>query len=184
MSGVRKKTYCYPYPHPAVTVDCVLLALHENDLMVLLIQRLKEPYKARWAFPGGFVEIGEGLEEGACRELAEETGVTNVPLEQLHTFGDPKRDPRERVISVAYYALVKAGKHQLRAADDAMNARWFSVRTLPPLAFDHENILATALHRLQEMARCAPAVFKPLRAKFRLSQLKSGRTASGKKRKQ
>ncbi|MBI5774169.1 MAG: NUDIX hydrolase [Verrucomicrobia bacterium] len=171
MSEANDGKYCYQYPHPAVTVDCIIFALHENDLKVLLIQRLKDPYKECWAFPGGFVEIDEGIEEGARRELEEETGVKGVFLEQLYTFGDPRRDPRERIITVAYYSLVQMSEHKLRAASDAMNACWWPVHRMPPLAFDHKKIMETAFKRLQGKVLYAPVIFELLPAKFRLADL-------------
>lgn len=177
MSEASAGKYCYPYPRPAVTVDCVLFALQEGELQVLFIQRLNEPFKARWAFPGGFVEMNEGLEESARRELAEETGIKVASLEQLQTFGDPKRDPRGRVITVAYLSLVQMNGHTLRAASDARSVRWFPVRKLPPLAFDHKQILLMALKRLEEKRLCAPAILKRLPAKLRACRLKSRRTA-------
>jgi 8-oxo-dGTP diphosphatase len=166
-----KKPYCYQYPHPAVTVDCIIFALHENDLKVLLIQRKGEPFKECWALPGGFVEINEGIELAAQRELQEETGVENVFLEQLYTYGDPKRDPRERVISVAYYSLVKLDEHHIRPASDALNACWFPIRSLPKLAFDHDRIMDMAIRRLQGKVLYAPVIFELLPHKFRLDEL-------------
>src|SRR4051812_36902934 len=163
--------YTYEYPHPAVTVDGVVFGYDEADLKVLLIQREQAPYKSRWALPGGFVGIHEGLEEAARRELEEETGITRLYLEQLYTFGAPKRDPRERVISVAYYALIKLADHAVRAADDARNVAWFRVADLPPLAFDHDEIIAVALKRLKGKIRYEPIGFELLPKKFPLSEL-------------
>ena len=111
--------YSYEFPHPAVTVDIVVFTIRDNQLKLLLIRRAYSPYKGKWALPGGFVNIDEGLDEAANRELHEETGVSSVYLEQLYTFGKPKRDPRERVITVAYYALIPSDKMQLQAATDA-----------------------------------------------------------------
>jgi len=163
--------YTYKYPHPAVTVDCIIFALHENDLKVLLIQRKADPYRDCWAFPGGFVDINEDIEAAAKRELWEETGVENVFLEQLYTFGAPQRDPRERVITVAYYSLVKLSEHTVRAASDALNACWFPVRQLPPLAFDHHLIMDMAMKRLQGKVLYAPVIFELLADKFKLPEL-------------
>ncbi|MBI5766484.1 MAG: NUDIX hydrolase [Verrucomicrobia bacterium] len=163
--------YTYEYPHPAVTVDGVVFGYDDADLKVLLIQREAAPYKLRWALPGGFVEMTESLEDGARRELAEETGITQLYLEQLYTFGEPKRDPRERVISVAYYALVKLADHTVRAASDARNVAWFPVADLPALAFDHEEILDVALRRLKGKIRYEPIGFELLPEKFPLSEL-------------
>src|SRR4028118_1903260 len=137
--------YTYEYPRAAVTVDCVVFGLDEGELKVLLIQRGLQPFKAKWALPGGFVRLEETLDEAARRELAAETGITNVYLEQLYTFGAVERDPRERVVSVAYYALVKSAQHPATGASDASDAGWFPVTKLPTLGFDHGEILSTAL---------------------------------------
>ena len=115
--------YCYKYPHPAVTTDCVIFGFNGERLQVLLIERGIEPYKGRWAFPGGFLKMDETAEEGALRELKEETGLENAYIQQLHTFSDPNRDPRERVITIAYYALVRI--QEVKGGDDAAAARWF-----------------------------------------------------------
>src|SRR5687768_8681450 len=140
--------FSYEYARPALTVDCVVFGLDDGDLKVLLIQRDLAPFAGRWALPGGFVNVDEDLEAAARREQ-EETGVTRVFLEQLYTFGDVDRDPRERVISVAHYALVKLSDHRIKAATDARNAAWFAVSDLPTLAFDHDRIVAMALTRLK-----------------------------------
>lgn len=138
------------YERPSVTADVVLLAYREQDLQVLLIRRKKWPYQDYWALPGGFVEMSESLEQAARRELREETGVNDVYLEQLYTFGDPDRDPRTRVISVAYLALANAEQaRQVQSGDDAAEARWWSMTSLPPLAFDHDRILRCAWQRLR-----------------------------------
>ena len=161
----------YRYPRPALTVDCVVFGFDEGDLQVLLIQRLSEPFAEQWALPGGFVEMTETLNQAARRELAEETGITRVFLEQLYTFGEVDRDPRERVVSVAYYALVKLADHRVRAASDALNAAWFGVDDTPTLAFDHAHILQVALYRLKGKVRYEPIGFELLPPKFTLSQL-------------
>lgn len=165
--------YTYEYPRPAVTVDCVVLGFDpsERDLKVLLIKRLSEPYKNQWALPGGFVDMDESLETAALRELEEETGVANIFLEQLYTFGAPNRDPRGRVISVAYYALISLGSKTIRAASDAKDVQWFSINHLPALAFDHSLILASALQRLRGKVRYVPIGFELLPDYFALSQL-------------
>jgi 8-oxo-dGTP diphosphatase len=169
--GETKVSYCYEYPRPALTVDCVVFGLDEEDLKVLLIQRAQEPFAGKWALPGGFVQLDETLEEAAMRELQEETGVSNVFLEQLYTFGDVHRDPRERVVSVAYYALVNLHEYKIQAATDATHALWFPVDDTPPLAFDHEHILEVALKRLKGKVRYQPIGFELLPKKFTLSQL-------------
>jgi 8-oxo-dGTP diphosphatase len=163
--------YTYQYARPAVTVDCVVFGLDDQDLKVLLIQRDNEPFAGRWALPGGFVKMDETLEESALRELSEETGLTKVFLEQLYTFGNPGRDPRERVVTVAYYALVKLLDHKVQAATDAREAAWFAVDDLPKLCFDHDTILDTALKRLQGKVRYQPIGFELLPPKFSLTQL-------------
>jgi len=129
--------FTYEYARPAVTVDCVVFGLDEEDLKVLLIQRGLEPFKGHWALPGGFSVVGESLEAAARRELEEETGLKNVFLEQLYTFSDPGRDPREHVITVAYYALVNLSDHKVHASTDASKAAWFCIDDVPKLAFDH-----------------------------------------------
>lgn len=164
-------TFCYEYPRPALTVDCVVFGYDAEELKVLLIQRDLEPFAGRWALPGGFMQMEETLDDAARRELQEETGMTDAYLEQLYTFGAPHRDPRERVVSVAYYALVNLFAHRICAASDARNAAWFPAEDTPPLAFDHEQILATAYRRLQGKVRYQPIGFELLPDKFTLTQL-------------
>jgi 8-oxo-dGTP diphosphatase len=163
--------HTYEFPRPALTVDCVVFGLDESDLKVLLIQRDLEPFVGRWALPGGFVRENETLEGAALRELLEETGLSKVYLEQLYTFGRLDRDPRERIVTVAYYALVKLLDHRVQAATDARNAAWFEVGDLPKLAFDHDEILEVALKRLQGKVRYQPIGFELLPPKFSLTQL-------------
>ena len=139
------KRFCYRYPHPAVTTDNVIFGFDGEALNVLLIQRGMEPHKGRWAFPGGFLNMDETAEEGAARELKEETDVEDVYLEQLQAFSTVDRDPRERVITIAYYALVRQKDYHVIGADDAADARWFKLKELPPLAFDHEYLIEMAL---------------------------------------
>ena len=163
--------HTYQYPRAALTVDCVVFGFDEGELKVLLIQRALEPFKGRWALPGGFVRMDETVDEAARRELEEEAGLKHVFLEQLYTFGDVGRDPRERVVSVAYYALVKLSDHRAKAATDAADAEWFPMSKVPKLAFDHANILATALARLKGKVRYQPIGFELLPPKFTLSDL-------------
>lgn len=164
-------SYTYKHPHPAVTVDGVVFGFDDADLKLLLIQRKLEPFKSHWALPGGFIRLNEDLEEAARRELADETGITRLYLEQLYSFGNPGRDPRERVISIAYYALVKLADHDLRAASDAEDVAWFPVAELPKLAFDHERIVEVALKRLKAKVRYEPIGFELLPEKFTLGEL-------------
>jgi len=163
--------YTYEYARPALTVDCVVFGLDESDLKVLLIQRDLEPFAGRWALPGGFIRMDETLDQAARRELQEETGLAKVFLEQLYTISDVGRDPRERVVTVAYYALVRLSDHQVQAATDARNAAWFSADDLPRLAFDHDGIVAVALQRLQGKVRYQPIGFELLPPKFSLTRL-------------
>ena len=163
-------TFEYKYARPALAVDCVVFGL-DDSLKVLLIERGLEPFKGSWALPGGFVEMDESLDEAARRELEEETSLKNIFLEQLYTFSAPDRDPRDRVVSAAYYALVRLLDHRLQAATDAKDARWFDVRKLPTLAFDHAKILEMAKERLQGKVRYQPIGFELLPKKFTLRQL-------------
>jgi 8-oxo-dGTP diphosphatase len=153
-----------------VTVDIVLFTIRERRLHVLLIRRLAKPFENRFALPGGFVHEDESLDAAAVRELREETGVDKVYLEQLYSFGDPKRDPRGRVITVAYYALA-TGRHTLRAGTDASDAAWFPVSDLPPLAFDHRKIVEYAHGRIRNKLDYTNVGFELLPAKFTLTEL-------------
>jgi len=163
--------HTYEYPRAALTVDCVVFGLDHEELKVLLIQRALPPFEGKWALPGGFVRVTETLEEAARRELQEETGLSQVFLEQLFTFGTVDRDPRERVVSVAHYARVNLSDHQVQAATDARDAAWFGVHDVPSLAFDHARILQMALERLRGKLRYQPIGFELLPRKFTLSQL-------------
>jgi 8-oxo-dGTP diphosphatase len=149
MSKAKKKGYTYEYPRPAVTVD-VIIVTRERRPRVLLIRRKHDPFAGMWAIPGGFVDMDESLETAASRELREETGLKVAELEQLHTFGDPDRDPRGRTISVAYLARVDAARLHPEADDDADDVGWHPLDRLPPLAFDHVKILACARERLKK----------------------------------
>ncbi|MCB0194872.1 MAG: NUDIX hydrolase [Anaerolineae bacterium] len=161
------------FDRPSVTTDVVVFSILDEMLKVLLIKRKVWPYEDMWAIPGGFVQMDESLDEAAYRELAEETGVTDsdVYLEQLYTFGEPDRDPRTRVITVAYFALVSADKLNPKAASDASDVHWFSVYDLPPLAFDHDKILDYALKRLRYKLEYTAAGFQLLPEKFTLREL-------------
>lgn len=168
----------------AVTVDIVIFALRDNDLQVLLVKRKYPPYQGLWAIPGGYVQADESLEAAAARELREETGISvsdpeavapragaTVPyIEQLYTFGDPNRDPRGRVITVAYFALVPAPL-ATEAGSDASDAEWKPVRDLPPMAFDHARIVHYALRRLRYKLEYSAVGFQLLPPTFTLSEL-------------
>ena len=165
-------SYTYKYPKPSVTVDCVVFGLDDaQKLKVMLIQRRNEPFQDQWALPGGFVELDESIDVAAGRELEEETGIKNVFLEQLYTFGEVNRDPRDRVISIAYYALVNIGEYTVQARSDAKGAEWFPVEQLPSLAFDHDHILNVAKRRLKGKLRYQPIGFELLPTEFTLTQL-------------
>ena len=146
----KAKKFCYEYPRPAVTVDVVIVTRGPRR-RVLLVRRKHEPFAGRWALPGGFVDMNEALDAAARRELYEEAGVEAEHLEQLHTFGDPGRDPRGRTITVVYLAVVDPRRLKPRAADDAAEVGWHSLASPPPLAFDHAQILALARRRLRGM---------------------------------
>lgn len=166
---MEEKNYCYKYPHPSVTTDCVIFGFDGSKLKVLLIERGIEPYKGRWAFPGGFLNMEESAEEGALRELQEETGLTGAYIEQFHTFTDPKRDPRERVITIAYFALVRI--QDVKGGDDAAKAQWFALDEIPQLAFDHDMILRMAQSRLRERIHFQPIGFELMQEKFTMKDL-------------
>lgn len=164
--------YTYEYPRPSVTVDIVVFGYDGGkQLKLLLIKRGSEPYKGSWALPGGFVDLDEDLETAALRELEEETGVKDLFVEQLYTFGKIDRDPRGRVISVAYFSLVNLQDHPAVASSDADKAEWFSLNELPDLAFDHDEIIKIANSRLSAKVRYQPIGFELLPEEFTLGQL-------------
>ncbi len=163
--------FAYEFARPALTVDCVVFGIDEDDLRVMLIQRGIEPFAGMWAIPGGFVRVDESLEDAARRELEEETGIRDVFLEQLFTFGRVDRDPRERVVSVAYYALTNLIGHDVHARTDATNAAWFALSEPPELSFDHAEILEAAYARLRGKVRYQPIGFELLPDRFTLTQL-------------
>lgn len=164
-------TYTYEYPHPAVATDVVILTVLDGALKVLLIKRGMDPFKGRWALPGGFVKIDESVDTCAVRELEEEAGIKDVYLEQLYTFGRVDRDPRERVISVAYYALIPGEDVELKAGTDAAEAEWFDVDDLPDLSFDHAEILNMARQRLAAKMDYSTVGLKLMPDEFTLSYL-------------
>jgi len=163
--------HTYEYLRPMLAVACVVFGLDDGELKVLLIRRDVEPLRGRWALPGGFVRMDESLDDAARRELREETNLRDVFLEQLYTFGAVRRDPRDRVVSVAYFALVNLAEHPVAAATDAREAAWFPAADTPALAFDHAEILDAALQRLKGKVRYQPIGFELLPEKFTLSQL-------------
>lgn len=168
---MSEQNFCYKYPHPAVTSDCVIFGFDGVAIKVLLIQRGIEPYKDKWAFPGGFMQIDETVEECAKRELEEETGLKTTSVEQFYTFSDVNRDPRERVITVAHYALVRLS--EVKGGDDAMSAQWFAMNEIPSLAFDHDRILRMAVNRLKERICFEPIGFELLPEIFTMSALQN-----------
>ena len=156
---------------PSVTVDIVIFTIQNDDLCVLLIKRKYPPFQGKWAIPGGFVHSDETLANAAVRELYEETGVQDVYIEQLYTFGDPKRDPRRRVITVAYFALISSENLLVRPDNDVSDVRWFSIYNLPKLAFDHGSILKYALKRLRNKIMYTNVAFQLLPEQFTLTEL-------------
>lgn len=165
--------HSYEYPRPALTTDCIIFGLDEDDVKVLLIKRGLAPFKGQWALPGGFLRPGENPDQCARRELAEETGLENIYLEQLYTFGEPSRDPREHVVTIAYFALVNLLEHPPTANTDADDAAWFPFDEVLKLAFDHDKILTTARQRLTAKLRYTPAAFELLPEKFTLPELQN-----------
>jgi ADP-ribose pyrophosphatase YjhB (NUDIX family) len=164
--------YSYEYPRPSLAVDIVVFTIRESRLHVLLIRRANEPFLGCWALPGGFVHMEEPLEAAASRELREETGIREAYLEQLYTYGEPRRDPRGRVISVAYFALIP-GNAPVRGegGSDTSQARWFPIDDLPTLAFDHDEILAYALRRLRYKLEYTAVGFELLPEEFTLTEI-------------
>ena len=163
------KKYTYDYPRPAVTTDCVVFGSDGRNLKVLLIERGQEPYKGAWAFPGGFLNMDETAEQGALRELKEETGLELNHLKQVGAFTDVNRDPRDRVITIAFYALSKISKVQ--GSDDAAKAQWFSLNEIPRLAFDHDFILRQTIQKLREDAHFEMNGLDFHEGKFTLAEL-------------
>jgi 8-oxo-dGTP diphosphatase len=146
----KKGKYVYEWPRPMVTVDAVVFRFVGGKVQLLLIQRGNEPYKAKWALPGGFVDINEEIEDAVARELAEETGLAGVALEQMHTFGRCGRDPRGRQISVAFFGIASANTKKIKGGDDAARAKWFNIDRLPEgMAFDHDEIIKFGIKTLR-----------------------------------
>ncbi len=136
-------SYTYPFPRPAVTVDIIIFRLSGNRPEVLLIERANEPFRGKWALPGGFVDKDEALEDAAARELAEETGLRGILLTQMHAFGTPGRDPRGHTVSVVYVGYLPEGAVAV-AGDDAVNTEWFGLEEIPEMAFDHRKVIDMA----------------------------------------
>ena len=166
---MEKAKYSYKYPHPSVTTDCVIFGFDGSRLKVLLVERGVEPFKGKWALPGGFLRMDESAEQGALRDLQEETGLKTAYIKQFHTFTDPDRDPRERVITIAYYALVRL--QDVVAGDDAARAGWFSLDEVPSLAFDHDRILRTAIQEIRRQIHFEPVGFELLPPEFTVKEL-------------
>ncbi|MCS6926611.1 MAG: NUDIX hydrolase [Candidatus Binatia bacterium] len=156
---------------PRVAVDAVLFTIADGELQTLLVKIKNGPFRGQWAFPGGLVKVGETLEEAARRELYEKTGVRDLYLEQLYTFGDAHRDPTAHTISVAYFALVPYFAHALQRGEKYADVGWFPVRSLPPLAYDHNAIAASALQRLQAKLSYTNIVYSLLPPEFTLAEL-------------
>jgi len=146
--------YTYDYPRPMVTVDAVICGVRGEALELLLVERKHEPFAGHWALPGGFADIEEELETAMRRELAEETGLSGMRLGQFGVFGRPGRDPRGRTITIAYMALVASQEYEPQGGDDAARAQWHPLADLPPLAFDHGDIMAYAVAQLKDWSRC------------------------------
>ena len=137
--------YTYEWPRPMVTTDAVVYVVHDGRIKVLLIERGRDPFKGKWAFPGGFLEMDEQLIDAAYRELEEETSMTGVSLTQMYTFGRVGRDPRGRMITVTFIGQAQPDQMEVAAGDDAADARWFYVDQLPELAFDHQRVMDMAI---------------------------------------
>ena len=147
----EKGKYVYDWPRPMVTVDAVVFTRTGDKTKVLLINRGNEPFKGKWALPGGFVGMDEELEDAVVRELAEETGLVGVRLEQMHTFGKCGRDPRGRQITIVYMGIATEGQDMIKAGDDAAQAQWFDIENLPKeMAFDHNEVVRFAIEKLME----------------------------------
>lgn len=172
MSYDAKGKYTYEYPRPAMTADCVIFGFDGEQLKILLIERGVEPFKGSWALPGGFMKMDETIEQCAIRELREETNLSDVYLEQFKVFSGITRDPRGRVVTIAFIALVRPSDYKVIGGDDASNALWFNARQLPPLAFDHYEIIECAIHYLREILKLRPVAFRLLDDIFSVDELR------------
>ena len=168
-TDIHTEGYTYKYPHPAVTTDCVVFGFDGRELKVLLIERGQDPYKGMWAFPGGFLRMDETAEECARRELKEETGLELGKVRELGTFSDITRDPRERVISIAFYSLARHSA--VKGGDDAAKAKWWAIDDIPHLAFDHDYILRKAMKRIRQDIHFEPVGFDLLDEQFTIAEL-------------
>lgn len=169
----NEKLYCYKYPRPAVTTDCIVWTWDKEELKVLLIERGGEPFSGHWALPGGFMEMDEDATACARRELAEETGIDGGEMEQLYAFSAVDRDPRFRVVSIAYYTFISITDCWVLAGDDAKRAEWFAITDLPELAFDHGKILKKALERLREDITLRIRSFRMITERFSETERKA-----------
>jgi 8-oxo-dGTP diphosphatase len=167
----KTEKFSLNYSRPAVTVDMIIFTIKSGELKVLLLKRLITPFKDKWSIPGGFVLIDQSLDDAAKSKLAEKTGVKDVYLEQLYTFGEPNRDLRGRVITVAYFALINSDHVLLKGTKDEYESQWFSVNKMPPLAFDHKTILEYAMKRLKWKFEYTTVAFSLLPKKFTMTQL-------------
>jgi 8-oxo-dGTP diphosphatase len=168
---MKTSKFQYEYPRPAVTSDCVIFGFDGGELKLLLLERQKDPFPNTWALPGGFVAMDETTEACAKRILLEKAGLKRMFIEQLYTFSELDRDPRERIISVSYYALVNRHQYELVAGRDTLKAEWFAISSIPRLAFDHNKIVKVALARLKGKVSYQPIGFELLDTKFTLTQL-------------
>lgn len=167
----QQKGYIYDHPRPAITTDCVIFGFDEGELKILLIERAIEPFKGRWALPGGFIQMEESADECAQRILKKEACLDDIFMEQLYTFTQVGRDPRFRVISIAYFALVKLSHYNAKAGEDAKNLQWFTLSEIPELAFDHNQIVSEAIERLKGKIKYQPIGFELLSEEFTLPEL-------------
>ncbi len=166
--------YTYDYPRAAITTDAVLFGFNhiKEELNILLIKRANEPFKGKWALPGGFLDMKETIEQCVHRELEEETGLADIYLEEMQTFSNLGRDPRGRTVSVVYFGLVNLLIHKAKAGDDASETKWFSILKIPELSFDHTEIISTAVQRFYDKMKFQNIDYLFIPKGFSLIQLK------------